>query len=132
MVLALIAVPGPFEPENPKGNASFPSIPVISWVPTFANSIVNGTLLSPVPTSILLSNVPKYASSNLTSPKFLSNGPSEPKFPDSIGPSFQSAYEFVKINGTNPIKNNINKNLEFIIQWSPLLKVLLPEMPYHL
>ena len=68
-----------------------------------ANSIVNGTLLSPVPTSILLSNVPKYASSNLTSPKFLSNGPSEPKFPDSIGPFFQSAYEFVKINGTNPI-----------------------------
>ena len=107
-VLASIALPGPSEPENPKGSASFPSIPVISWVPTFANSIVNGTLLSPVSTSILLSNVPKYASNNFTSPKSLSNAES-PKFPDSIGPSFQSAYEFVKINGTTQLKIKLIK-----------------------
>ena len=36
--------------------------------------MVNGTFLSPGPTSIFSSAVPKYASRNLTSPNFLSKG----------------------------------------------------------
>ena len=131
-MFASIVAPGPSEAENPNGNESCPSIPVISWVPTFANSIVNGTLLSPLSTSILLSSVPKYASNNFTSPKSLSNAES-PKFPDCIGPSFQSANEDETNNGKNPIKNKTVNNFKFIMLLTPLLKkVVHPQMPFHL
>ena len=51
--------PGPSAEENPIGSDSCPLIPVISWVPTFANTTVNGTFSSPGSISIFSSIVPK-------------------------------------------------------------------------
>ena len=55
-------------------------MPVMSWLPTFANTTVNGTFLSPGDTSTFESKVPKYESRYLISPKSRSNGES-PKPP---------------------------------------------------
>ena len=50
--------------ENCAGSNNCPLIPVRSCVPTLAIEIVNGTFLSPGPTSIFPEDVPKYASRN--------------------------------------------------------------------
>jgi hypothetical protein len=75
---ASIKDPEPAVGEKSNGKDNCPLIPVISWVPTLATTIVKGTFWSPGFTSIYLSGVPKNASRNFTSPNFLSNGDSEP------------------------------------------------------
>ena len=71
---ARIKEPTPSAELKPNGNESCPLIPVISCVPTFANTTVNGTFLSPGSTSIFSSGMPKNESRYFTSPNFRSNG----------------------------------------------------------
>ena len=59
--------------ENPTGKLSNPFIPAMSSVPTFENTMVNGTFLSPDCTSIFPKDVPKYASRNFISVNPCSN-----------------------------------------------------------